>query len=116
MRPVAFIPMPFEVQLLRPDIVGTDELGNDVTRKQPPIAVPAAGWSEPSDQAKQTFDAPEHVTYALDLLAEAGRIKVGDSVRVDGVTCRAVGRANYDHGPFRFEPGIDVIKLGRSTG
>lgn len=108
--------MPFEVQLLRPDIVGTDELGNEVTRKQPPIAVPAAGWSEPSDQAKQTFDAPEHVTYALDLLAEAGRIKVGDSVRVDGVTYRAVGRANYDHGPFRFEPGIDVIKLGRSTG
>lgn len=108
--------MPYTVQLLRPDIVGEDAFGNDVTVPQTPVDVLAAGWSEPSAQAKQTFDAPEHVTYALDLLAESGAVAVGDSVKVDGTVYRAIGRANYDHGPFGFMPGIDVIKLGRRTG
>lgn len=106
----------YVVTKVRPGATIVNDHGDEVTTAETTEEVAAAGWAEPSDVDRSTFTAPAHYEYALDLYADAGHIVVGDDVDVDGTRYKAIGRANFDHGPFGWAPGLDVIKLGRSTG
>lgn len=108
--------MRFVVQRLLDDQVTLDSHGNKVTRPLPPVDVAAAGWFEPSAEAKNTYRDFDHVSYDLDLQADAGKIVVGEMVLVGGEKFRVIGKSNFDHGPFGFQPGLDFLRLHRTKG
>lgn len=116
---MAFIPMPYRLQVDRP---GGDETGEDDAHGNPILSAPetlwvsAAGWSAPGDEAVANASQALGVDLAIELLAEAGTVSLGDTVHIDGRTYVAVTRANYDYGPFGFKPGLDVIRLTERTG
>lgn len=113
---MAFIPMPYRVFLIRDSVVGEDAHGNPVNTPLPPVEVAAAGWFEPSVEAKNTYRDFDHVSYDLDLQSEAGKIVVGEMVLVGGEKFRVIGKSNYDNGPFGFQPGLDFLRLHRTEG
>lgn len=113
---VAFIPMRYTVQRLRDDLIEQDAHGDDVKRPLPPVDVAAAGWFEPTAEAKNTYRDFDHVSYDLDLQADAGKIVVGEMVIVGGEKFRVIGKSNYDNGPFGFQPGLDFLRLHRTEG
>lgn len=116
---MAFIPMPYRVEVTRDggDATGEyDAHGNPIIAPPSTFWVSAAGWSEPGDEALANAQQALGVDLALELLADAGTIKLGDIVTIDGGKYTAVTRANYDYGPFGFTPGLDVIRLTARKG
>lgn len=118
---MAFIPMPYTVEVHRAG--GTvpgeyDAHGNPITRPPQVIDVPAAGWSSPGDEAAADARQALGVDLAIELLAEAGRIDLGETVVLpdDPVEYTAQTRKNFDVGPFGFVPGLDVIGLVARKG
>lgn len=108
--------MKYEVLLVRPDLVSEDAHGNPIRRPRPPVPVPAAGWSEPTAEAMDRWRDIDHVSFDVELHADAGRIKPTDRVIVAGVEYRVIGRSNYDNGPFDFTPGLDILRLHNEKG
>ena len=93
-----------------------DDHGNPIPSIPEVFEVAAAGWSAPGDEAVATARDALGVDLAVELLADAGRIALGDTVTIDGEEYLAVTRANYDFGPFGFQPGLDVIRLTARRG
>ena len=113
--------MPYTVEVHRAG--GTvpgeyDDHGNPVVRPPQVITVPAAGWSSPGDEAKSHAAQALGVDLAVELLADAGAIDLGETVVLpdDPVEYTAQTRKNYDFGPFGFVPGLDVIGLAARKG
>ena len=116
---MAFIPMPYRLQVDRPagDETGEyDAHGNPILAAPETLWVSAAGWSAPGDEALANAQQALGVDLALELLADAGTINLGDIVTIDGGKYVAVTRSNYDYGPFGFTPGLDVIRLTARKG
>ena len=117
---VAFIPMPYTVEVHRAggETGEYDDHGNPVIAPPTVTDVPAAGWSEPGDEAKSHAAQALGVDLAVELLADAGRIDLGETVVLpdDPVEYTAATRKNYDFGPFGFTPGLDVIGLTARKG
>lgn len=90
-----------------------DLLGNEVwVDSEDRIAV--AGWSTPtSDEPKVA--GHDRLTVALELLAKPGDFLPDDTVTIEPYgQLLVVGWAeNYSHGPFAFDPGLEVVNLGR---
>ena len=118
---MAFIPMPYRVEVTREggDVTGEyDDHGNPIIAPPQVIDVPAAGWSSPGDEAKAHAAQALGVDLAVELLSEAGAIDLGETVVLpdDPVEYIAQTRKNYDYGPFGFVPGLDVIGLVARKG
>lgn len=118
---MAFIPTPYSVTVHRPGggaSGAVDDWGDPIPSPPSTREVPAAGWSAPGDEAAANTSQALGVDLAVELLAEAGRIDLGDTVVLpDGDTkYTAVTRKNYDFGPFGFRPGLDVIGLTARKG
>ena len=116
---MAFIPMPYRVEVTREGGYASGEYdahGNPIIAPPSTFWVSAAGWSEPGDEAVANAQQALGVDLALELLADAGTIDLGDIVTIDGGKYVAVTRANYDSGPFGFTPGLDVIRLTARKG
>lgn len=116
---MAFIPMPYRLQVDRPAGGETGEYdahGNPIIAPPSTFWVSVAGWSAPGDEAVANAAQALGVDLALELLADAGTIDLGDVVTIDGGKYTAVTRANYDYGPFGFTPGLDVIRLTARKG
>lgn len=111
--------MPYRVEVTRSggDFTGEyDAHGNPIISPPSTFWVSVAGWSAPGDEAVSNAAQALGVDLAIELLADAGTINLGDTVTIDGRTYVAVTRANYDYGPFGFTPGLDVIRLTERTG
>lgn len=115
---MAFIPMPYTVQVHRPGRATgeVDDHGNEIMAPPTTFDVAAAGWAEPGDEAVANAREALRVELSCELLADSGRVDLGDTVTIDGRDFRAVTRKNYDFGPFGFTPGLDVIGLTRVEG
>lgn len=122
-------PLPFEVVLVRrehqydePDQDVYDELGNPVevdelgnervieTRE----VVRVAGWSVPT-AAEPKIAGHDRRTVEIELLAPPGVFRPQDAVILperDDVL-EVVGEPeNYEHNPFGWSPGLEVVNLG----
>lgn len=111
-----FIPLPHRVvrvrRTRRPEV---NELGNDVwvdEEVEDPVMV--AGWATPnSDEPKEAGHDRRVVT--VELYAPTGEFRPEDAVRIPGRDdlLEVIGEPeNYDHGPFGFSPGVEVVNLG----
>lgn len=116
---VAFIPMPYMVTVTRPGGADTGEYdahGNPVLSQPRTFEVAAAGWSAPGDEAAADARQALGVDLAIELLADAGRVALGDTVTIDGSDYLVVRRKNFDTGPFGFRPGLDALHLTARKG
>lgn len=113
---MAFIPLPYEVLLIkRTRTLVTDELGNDVwdeTLVEQPVKV--AGWAAPAgDEPK--LAGHDRRTVEIELLAPRGVFNAQDAVQLPDREdqLEVIGSpANYEHNPFGWSPGIEVVNLG----
>lgn len=112
--------MPYTVEVHRAggETGEYDAHGNPVIAPPTVESVDAAGWSEPGDEAKTHAAQALGVDLVVELLADAGRIDLGETVVLpDGDTeYTAATRKNFDFGPFGFRPGLDVIGLVARKG
>lgn len=119
MSAVAFIPMPYTVTVTRPGGADTGEYdahGNPIPSQPRIFEVSAAGWSSPGDEAAADARQALGVDLAIELLADTGRIALGDVVTIDGDDFQVVRRKSYEAGPFGFRPGLDVLHLTARKG
>lgn len=109
-------PLPHEVtRIRRRRTLGRDALNNDVwVDEEESEQVAVAGWSVPtSDEPK--LAGHDRRTVSIELLAPVGAFKYNDSVllpeREDPL--EVIGEPeNYSHGPFGWDPGLEVVNLG----
>ncbi|MCK2200183.1 hypothetical protein [Corynebacterium callunae] len=92
-----------------------DELNNEVwVDEEFPEAVLVAGWSVPSaDEPK--LAGHDRRTVDVELLAPVGVFRLEDAVKLPDRedTLEVVGEPeNYSHGPFGWDPGLEVVNLG----
>ena len=116
---MAFIHMPYTVRVTRAGGGETgefDDHGIPIVSPPKVFDVAAAGWSEPGDEAVANARTALGVDLAVELLADAGKVALGDTVEIDGAEFTAVVRKNFDYGPFGFRPGLDVIQLTARKG
>lgn len=109
-------PLPFTVTRIRREIAEeVDELGNPQwTTSSDTVAV--AGWAVPtSDEPKLTRH--DRLTVDVELLAPSGTFRHDDQVDLPPYgRCQVIGwPENYDHGPFKFVPGLEVVNLKQVT-
>lgn len=112
----SFIPLPFEViQIKRERALVADELGNETweeTTVEAPVKV--AGWGAPAgDEPK--LAGHDRQTVEVELLAPTGVFSERDAVKLPDREgeLEVIGTpANYDHNPFGWTPGIEVVNLG----
>ena len=96
--------------------VEADELGNDTVTETRDI-VRVAGWAVPrSDEPKLAGHSRR--TVEIELFAPVGVFRPEDAVELperDDVL-EVVGEPeNYDHNPFGWSPGLEVVNLGGTT-
>lgn len=109
-------PLPHSVTCIRRTRrLEQDALGNDVwVDGETPEKVPVAGWSVPaSDEPK--LAGHDRRTVTIELLAPVGVFRPEDAVtlpdRAD--TLEVIGEPeNFSHGPFGWDPGLEVVNLG----
>lgn len=112
----SFIPLPFEVVHVKRTLTRTtDELGNDVwdeTTVEEPVKV--AGWAAPAGDEPKLV-GHDRQTVNVELLAPTGVFSEHDAVQLPDRDERleVIGSpSNYDHNPFGWTPGIEVVNLG----
>lgn len=94
---------------------GRDSHGKPIQSWSDPVYVKVYGWSEPTlEEAAVLFHDREIVD--LRVLVPAG-FTVGsmDRVVVEGDSYDVVGKSDFTHGPFGYQPG-GVVNLRRATG
>ena len=109
------VPLRYSVVRIRREQVGTvDELGNDVVEdveSSEPVMV--AGWAMPqTDEPK--LAGHERRTVKIEMYASTGAFLVGDAVRLPERkdVLEVVGEPeNYEHNPFGWAPGLEVVNL-----
>ncbi len=105
----------YSVVRIRRERVGTvDELGNDVVEDvEAAVPVMVAGWAVPqSDEPK--LAGHERRTVKIEMYAPTGAFLVGDAVRLPERkdVLEVVGEPeNYEHNPFGWSPGLEVVNL-----
>lgn len=92
-----------------------DELGNDViVDAEVPEEVQVAGWATPSaDEPK--LAGHDRRTVTVELYAPVGTFRPEDAVKLPERedTLEVIGEPeNYSHGPFGWDPGLEVVNLG----
>lgn len=93
-----------------------DELGNDtVTETRDTVKV--AGWAVPrSDEPK--LAGHDRRTVQVELYAPVGLFRPQDAVMLPerGDVLEVIGEPeNYEHNPFGWAPGLEVVNLGGTT-
>lgn len=109
-------PLPHTVSRVRRERTrDVDALGNDVwvdVEKLEDVAV--AGWATPSSDEPK-LAGHDRRTVTVELYAPVGVFRPEDAVRLPGRddTLEVVGEPeNYSHGPFGWDPGLEVVNLG----
>lgn len=111
-------PFPLPHQVLRVRRVRrqeVDELGNDVwVDEESSTPVQVAGWATPSaDEPK--LAGHDRQTVTVELYAPVGSFRPEDAVKLPERedTLEVIGEPeNYSHGPFGWDPGLEVVNLG----
>lgn len=127
---MAFTALPFKVVRVRreydyvhPDVeeqydelgnlIEVDELGNE-RRTETRDVVDVAGWSVPRS-AEPKLVGHDRRTVEVELLAPVGLFRPQDAVELperDDVL-EVIGEPeNYEHNPFGWAPGLEVVNLG----
>lgn len=109
-------PLPHEViRIRRIRTTDLDELGNDViVDAEVPEAVQVAGWATPSSDEPK-LAGHDRQTVTVELYAPVGLFRPEDAVQLPERedTLEVIGEPeNYSHGPFGWDPGLEVINLG----
>ncbi|TYR15625.1 hypothetical protein [Corynebacterium urealyticum] len=113
---MSVFPCPYEViRIRRERQTYVDMLGNEVYDEVEEISRPVrvAGWAVPAGDEPTMAGHPRR-TVALELFAPVGVFTESDAVRVPGMNepLEVVGKpANYEHNPFGWSPGLEVVKL-----
>lgn len=109
------VPLRFSVvRIRRVRVSEVDELGNDVFKDvESTEPVQVAGWAMPQ-AAEPILAGHERRTVQIQMYAPTGEFLVGDAVRLperDDVL-EVVGEPeNYEHNPFGWSPGLEVVNL-----
>ena len=111
-----FLRLPHVVtRIRRRRTLGRDALNNDVwVDEEFPESVRVAGWSVPSSDEPK-LAGHDRRTVSIELLAPVGAFRFNDAVqlpeREDAL--EVIGEPeNYSHGPFSWDPGLEVVNLG----
>lgn len=110
-------PMPYVVPLVRHmestevDAHGVPVPGGTISKD-----VPVAGWAVPTIEYTSNPATAGHVAYDINVYAKAGEVQPGDVLTINGREVTAVKISNYDHGPFGFQPGLDVVGCNATEG
>lgn len=112
---VGNFPLPFEVTKISREVTTTvDELGNDITvEEEIPAKVSVAGWAQPQG-AEPKLAGHQRQTVDVELFAPIGVFSEHDAVILpdSGRRFEVVGApGSYEHNPFGWEPGLEVINL-----
>lgn len=103
------------VRIRRIRTTDLDELGNDViVDAEVPEAVQVAGWATPSSDEPK-LAGHDRQTVTVELYAPVGLFRTEDAVQLPERedTLEVIGEPeNYSHGPFGWDPGLEVINLG----
>lgn len=95
------------------NLVVPDELGND-TVVEARDSVRVAGWSVPSS-AEPKLSGHDRRTVQIELFAPVGTFRPNDAVVLperDDIL-EVIGEPeNYQHNPFGWSPGLEVVNLG----
>lgn len=109
---------PLRFEVVKVERVATREknaLGNYVVSEvehETPVRV--AGWAVPN-AAEPKIAGHERRTVDVELFAPVGVFKVADAVRLPGRSglLEVIGEPeNYEHNPFGWSPGLEVVNLG----
>lgn len=109
-------PLPHEViRITRTRSREVDELNNVVwVEEELEEPVQVAGWSVPTtDEPK--LAGHDRRTVTVELLAPSGVFRPADAVKLPGRddVLEVIGEPeNFDHGPFGWAPGLEVVNLG----
>lgn len=112
---MSFLPLNFEVvKVERVVTQERDELGNSVSSEsvvETPVKV--AGWAVPrADEPK--LAGHDRRTVEVELFAPVGVFQLTDGVILPGRSdvLEVIGEPeNYEHNPFGWSPGLEVINL-----
>lgn len=109
-------PLPHEViRIRRVRRQEVDELNNTVwVDEDVPEAVQVAGWATPSSDEPK-LAGHDRQTVTVELYAPVGAFRPEDAVRLPerDDTLEVIGEPeNYSHGPFGWDPGLEVVNLG----
>lgn len=109
-------PLPHEViRIARTRSREVDELNNVVwVEEEVEEPVRVAGWSVPTaDEPK--LAGHDRRTVTVELYAPVGTFRPEDAVKLPERedTLEVIGEPeNYSHGPFGWDPGLEVVNLG----
>ena len=90
-----------------------DQLGNEVWVDEE-HEVPVYGWAVPQSSEPKLAGHTQRVV-AVEMLAPVGAFTANDAVKLPGRNdvLEVIGEPeNYEHGPFGWSPGIEVVNLG----
>lgn len=92
-----------------------DELNNTVwIDEEVPATVRVAGWATPSSDEPK-LAGHDRQTVTVELYAPVGLFRPHDAVQLPerDDTLEVIGEPeNYSHGPFGWDPGLEVVNLG----
>lgn len=90
-----------------------DQLGNEIWVEEE-HEVPVLGWSVPQASEPKLAGHTQRVV-TVELLAPVGEFSEFDAVKLPdrGDVLEVLGEPeNYEHNPFGWSPGIEVVNLG----
>ncbi|MBV7302931.1 hypothetical protein [Corynebacterium sp. TAE3-ERU2] len=103
----------FPITRIRRCATERDALGNPHVEEERDIVL-AAGWYMP-----QSSEGPEGghplVDVDLNVFLPPQTVTETDALEVEGTVYEVVGVANYDHNPFGWSPGADVVYAKRRS-
>lgn len=109
---MAFIPLSFPVTRIRRVTGARDELGNPV-QTETKTTINVAGWAVPrTDEPKLAGHNRE--TVDVELIAPTGAFQPTDAVLLPdrNQVLEVIGEPeNYEHNPFGFAPGVEIVNL-----
>lgn len=109
---MAFIPLSFPVTRIRRVADARDELGNPV-QTETKTTINVAGWAVPrTDEPKLAGHNRE--TVDVELIAPTGAFQPTDAVLLPdrSQVLEVIGEPeNYEHNPFGFAPGVEIVNL-----
>ena len=88
-----------------------DGLGNP-TVLEDRDEVLVAGWAAPQAD-EQKINGHDRIDADLNVFARPGELRNEDAVEVGGLLFEVVAVANFDNGPFDWQPGADVVSVRR---
>lgn len=110
------LPLRFKVTRERPGSGKPDKLGN-IKYSKVVEEVPVAGWYVPSSD-ETIAGRNERRTVEIVLIGRSGDFKPEDVVNIEGYPERLKVDGfprNYDHNPFGWSPGFEIVDLKRTT-